>query len=61
MESKMTRAANLTVWQIEAAQSQALAQLATRSIQLQVTVQDGTVWVSTGADSVENTPLKLNA
>lgn len=59
METKLTRAANLVVWQIDAAQSQALAKLANRTIQLQVTVQDGTVWMSTGAESVEITPRRL--
>ena len=49
------------VWQIEAAQSQALAKLANRTIQLQVTIQDGTVWMSTGSESVEITPIRLTA
>ena len=61
IETKLTRASNLVVWQIEAAQSQALAKLAERSMQLQVTVQDGTVWMSTNADSVEITPKRLTA
>ncbi|NQW95283.1 MAG: YaeQ family protein [Polaromonas sp.] len=61
IETKLTRASNLVVWQIEAAQSQALAKLAERSMQLQVTVQDGTVWMSTTADSVEITPKRLTA
>ena len=61
METKLTRAANLVVWQIEAAQSQALAKLAERSMQLQVSIQDGTVWMSTAADSVEITPIRLTA
>jgi len=61
IETKLTRAANLVVWQIDAAQSQALAKLAERSMQLQVTVQDGTVWMSTTADSVEITPRRLTA
>ena len=60
MESKLTRAGNMTVWQIEAAQSQALAKLANRTMQLQVTVQDGTVWMSTGDQSVEITPRRLS-
>ena len=61
IETKLTRASNLVVWQIEAAQSQALAKLAERSMQLQVTVQDGTVWMSTTTDSVEITPKRLTA
>ncbi|QJC56976.1 putative protein YaeQ [Polaromonas vacuolata] len=59
IQSKLTRAANLTVWQIDAAQSQALAKLSSRSMQLQVTVQDGTLWMSTGEESVEITPQRL--
>ncbi len=61
IQTKLTRAANLVVWQIEAAQSQALAKLAERSMQLQVTVQDGTVWMSTASGSVEITPIRLTA
>lgn len=61
IESKLTRASNLVVWQIEAAQSQALAKLAERGMQLQITVQDGTVWMSTATDSVEITPRRLTA
>ena len=57
---KLTRAQNLTVWQIPSEQSQALAQLAQRGMQLQITVQDGTLWVNDGVkDSVEITPIKL--
>jgi uncharacterized protein YaeQ len=59
--SKISRARNVAVWQIEAAQSQALAALTTRSMQLQVSVQDGTVYVSEGERSIEITPLALNA
>ncbi|MFZ2296302.1 MAG: YaeQ family protein, partial [Polaromonas sp.] len=61
IETKLTRAANLVVWQIEAAQSQALAKLAQRGMQLQITIQDGTVWMSTATDSVEITPRRLTA
>jgi uncharacterized protein YaeQ len=60
LQSKITRADNIAVWQIEAEQSQALARLAERTVQLQVTVQDGTVWLSTGKESVEITPKRLN-
>ena len=59
IETKLTRATNLVVWQIEAAESQALAKLAERSMQLQVTVQDGSVWMSTALGSVEITPRRL--
>ncbi len=60
LQSKITRADNIAVWQIETEQSQALARLAERTVQLQVTVQDGTVWLSTGKESVEITPKRLN-
>ncbi len=57
--SKLTRARNLAVWQVDAAQSQALAALAQRGMQLQVTVQDATVWVGDGQRSVEIVPRRL--
>jgi uncharacterized protein YaeQ len=58
--TKITRANNIAVWQIEASQSQALAELAQRGMQLQVTVQDGSAWVGDGQRSVEITPLRMN-
>ena len=58
--SKITRANNIAVWQVDAAQSQALAGLAQRSMQLQLSVQDGSVWVGDGQRSVEITPQRLN-
>ncbi len=57
--SKLTRAQNLTVWQIPTEQSQALATLAKRSMQLQFTVQDGTAWINDGEQTIEVTPIKL--
>jgi len=57
--TKLTRASNLTVWQIPTEQSQALAQLAKRSMQLQLTIQDGTIWVNDGDTTVEITPVRL--
>lgn len=60
IQNKLTRLNNLTVLQLPAAQSQALAELADRSMQLQVTVQDGGIWVGNAEQSVEIhlTPLK---
>jgi len=58
--SKLTRARALQVWQIDAAQSQALASLAQRTMQLQVTVQDAMLWIGDGARSVEVTPRRLH-
>jgi uncharacterized protein YaeQ len=59
--TKITRAANIAVWQIDAGQSQALAELAQRGMQLQISVQDGAAWVGDGQRSVEITPQRLNA
>ena len=56
---KIARAANVHVWQVDAAQSQALAALAQRTMQLQVSVQDGTAWVGDGERSIELTPRCL--
>lgn len=59
--SKLSRLANLEVWQIPAHQAQALAALAQRSMQWQVTAQDGVVWVSDGQQSVEVAPSPLKS
>jgi uncharacterized protein YaeQ len=59
--TKLTRARNLAVWQVPAEQSQALAALAQRTMHLQVTVQDGMVWVGDGQRSVEVAPVRLTA
>jgi uncharacterized protein YaeQ len=57
--TKLTRARNLTVWQIPAAQSESLAALAQRTMELQVTVQDGGIWIGDGTRSIEITPQRL--
>ena len=59
IEGKVVRLSNLEVWQVAADQSQALAALAERSMQLQVTVQDGHIWVGNGRDSVAIEPRRL--
>ncbi|MFY7855303.1 MAG: YaeQ family protein [Rubrivivax sp.] len=53
---KLARLRNLEVWRVPSAQSLALAALADRSMQLQVTVQDGLVWFGNGRESVEIAP-----
>jgi uncharacterized protein YaeQ len=60
LANKITRANNIAVWQIDAAQSQALAALAQRSMQLQLSVQDGTAYLGNGEQSAEITPQRLN-
>lgn len=59
MKDRFSRVNNLTVWHIPAAQSQALGALAARSMELQVTLQDGGLWVGVGDASVEITPACL--
>jgi uncharacterized protein YaeQ len=58
--TKMTRARNVAAWQIDATQSQSLAGLAQRSMQLQISVQDGTAWVGDGQRSIEVSPVRVN-
>lgn len=50
---KLARAENLTVWQVPSEESQQLAGLSKRTMQVQVSVQDGAVYVSEGEHSVE--------
>ncbi|MBK8091666.1 MAG: YaeQ family protein [Verrucomicrobiaceae bacterium] len=56
---KMSRVKNLTVWQLAPEQSQALGSLANRAMDLQITLQDGILWISEGERSVEITPVRL--
>jgi len=56
--SKLTRFSNLTVLQLPADTSQALAGLAERSMRLQCMVQDGEIWMNTDTQSV---PVKLTS
>lgn len=59
LEPRIARARNLSVWQVPPAQSRALAALAQRSMQLQSSAQDGSIWIGDGARSVEITPSPL--
>jgi uncharacterized protein YaeQ len=59
--NKVSRLSNLAVWQVDAAASSALSEIASRAMQLQITVQDGTVWVSSGERTVECHPLALKS
>jgi len=59
IENKLARWRNLQVWQLPAEQSQALAGLCQRSMQLQLTMQDGLVWVADGSRNVEIHPQRL--
>ncbi len=59
IENKLTRLNNLTVWQIPAEQSQALAKLAQRAMQWQLTIQDGHIWLHADQGDVEIVPQVL--
>jgi uncharacterized protein YaeQ len=52
IENKLERLSNLTVLQVPAETSQALAALAERNMHLQCMVQDGEMWISTEAARV---------
>ena len=53
IESKLTRLSNLAVWRVPAEASQQLAQLAERSMQLQATIQEGALMLSSGTHTVD--------
>ena len=59
VQGKLARLNNLTVWQLPAPQSQALADMADRSMQLQVTIQDGGIWVGNAERSLEIHPTAI--
>jgi uncharacterized protein YaeQ len=52
MNGDLDRARNLTVVTLPASATRALAALAQRSMRLQITIQDGQVWVGDGKDTV---------
>jgi len=52
---KVAKARNLTVWQIPDEQCEELGALADRSMDIQITVQDGAIYISEGDRSVELT------
>ena len=60
-DASANQRAKLAVWQVPAEQSQALAKLAARSMQLQISIQDGSVYVSTADAAVELHPLALKS
>lgn len=60
LAGKIARAKNIAVVHVPPATSQALAQLAQRTMQLQCTIQDGQIWLTgtAGAVQVEITVLR---
>lgn len=61
LENKVSRLGNLEVWHVDGETSKALAALAERGMRLQVTVQDGQIWLSGGEDTVAFEPRRLKA
>ena len=61
IENKVARLANLEVWQVPTEASRELAELAARGMQLQVTVQEGQIWVGDASRSVTLEPVCLKA
>ena len=60
LAGKIARAKNVTVVHVPPASSQALAKLAQRTMQLQCTIQDGQIWLTSadGAVQVETSVLR---
>ncbi|MBL4864902.1 MAG: YaeQ family protein [Pseudomonadales bacterium] len=59
IQTKLTRFNNVTVINLPEADTQALAQLTTRTMQLNCTIQDGQVWISDDSHTQEITPILL--
>jgi len=59
IESKLTRFKNVTIVNLAGPETKALATLAERTMQLNCTIQDGQVWISTADNSLEITPILL--
>jgi uncharacterized protein YaeQ len=51
--SKLERAKNLTIINIDSDASARLEKLAQRTMQLQCTIQDGQIWITDGTDTIE--------
>ncbi len=58
IETKLTRLDRLQVWRIPSESSQALARLAQRSMQLQATIQEGTLMLGDGSHNVDIEPVR---
>jgi uncharacterized protein YaeQ len=61
VQTALSRPDNLTVTELPQAATRAMAALAQRTMQLQCTVQDGTVWLTDGANTIEIALLLLGA
>ena len=59
LEGKVNKLRNLNVWQLPHLQVKELATLVERSMQFQVTVQEGQVWMGHGEHTVQVEPVAL--
>lgn len=59
VQSKLARQSNLTVLRLPRETTQALADLAGRSMQLQVSIQDGALWLTAGDQMLHVEPVRL--
>lgn len=59
VSARLAKVRNLTVWQIPTEQAQALGTLAEKTMEVQITLQDGVLFVGVGEKSVEITLLRL--
>lgn len=57
--ARVSRARNLSVWQVTADDSAALGEMAERTMQLQCTVQEGQAWFSSAAAALQLSPVCL--
>jgi uncharacterized protein YaeQ len=58
IETRLTRLSNLAVWRIPTEPAQALAALAQRSMQLQATIQEGTLMLGDAVRHVDLEPVR---
>ena len=59
VQSKLARLTNLTVLRLPRDVTQAMADLAGRSMQVQVSLQDGSLWLTAGEQMLHIEPLRL--
>lgn len=55
----LTRFSNLTVLRLSAEETQALGRLAERTMKLSCTIQEGTIWLASGEQSIQLSPETL--
>ena len=60
-QSALAKQEKLTVLNLPASQSQALAALAERTMNLSCTIQEGQVWLSSSGDDLQLEPVRWQA